>query len=366
MTQKQKGLIGLAVMIVLALVAIFASDSIYQMINNSGKASLSFNAGTYTGTAQGYGGDVIAVVTVSDKKIESVELKGDGETPTIGGAALEQLGASFVENQSSQVDLVSGATITSEAAVKAVEMALAQADGSASVVVAEETKEAGNEAETEAPVETEAETEGETETQGEPDYFYLEGTYTVDAEGYGGPVMAEVEIDAEGNIVSVILTGDKETPAIGGAALEKLEKAFVEKQSENVDAIAGATITSEAAIEAVQIALEEAKEYFDEGENLSELLLAAGTFTGSYKGYGGDVVAEIVISDEGVIETVTLTGDEETPEIGGEAMKTLEQAFIDKQSSEVDIVSGATKTCDAAIEAVEQAIINAEEAYEEQ
>lgn len=362
MTQKQKGLVGLAVMLVLAVIAIFGSDSIYRMIDNSGREALSFTPGTYTGTAEGYGGDVVAVVTVSDKKIESIELTGDGETPAIGGDALEKLTASFLDSQSAQVDIISGATITSNAAIQAVESALAQAGGSAPVASTEETTEITTTVETTEAVTEVVETEPEV-----INYRYLEGIYTAIAEGYAGDIIAEVEIDQDGKVVAVELTGDDETPEIGGAALEKIGAAFVEKQSANIDVISGATISCEAAMEAVQIALEDAKEYFDEGgEDLSEISLAAGTFTGSYRGYGGDVLAEIEISEDGVIESVTLSGAEETPEIGGEALMDLEQQFVDRQSTEIDVITGATKTCDAAIQAVEEAIMKAEEAYGEQ
>ena len=46
---------------------------------------------------------------------------------------------------------------------------------------------------------------------------------------------------------------------------------------------------------------------------------AAETLTGTAKGFGGDVTATLTVED-GAITACTLTGDDETPEIGGAAL----------------------------------------------
>ena len=80
---------------------------------------------------------------------------------------------------------------------------------------------------------------------------------TGEAEGYGGPVKAEVTVDGD-KIVGLTLTGDKETPEIGGKALEALQEAILKSQGlEGVDAIAGATWTSEGVFQAVRTAMGE-------------------------------------------------------------------------------------------------------------
>jgi len=83
-----------------------------------------------------------------------------------------------------------------------------------------------------------------------------EGTVvTGEAEGYGGPIKAEVTVN-DGKIVALKLTGDSETPEIGGKALETLKAEIVEKQGlEGVDAVAGATWTSEGVFDAVKAAM---------------------------------------------------------------------------------------------------------------
>ena len=83
---------------------------------------------------------------------------------------------------------------------------------------------------------------------------FIPGTYTGEATGYGGPIQAEVTVD-ETSILSVTVTGDKETQGVGSNAVEKLPAQIVEKQSTGVDAISGCTVSSKAVLEAVRQAL---------------------------------------------------------------------------------------------------------------
>lgn len=86
-----------------------------------------FKPGTYEGRAQGFGGEIIAKVTLSESAIDTVELTGDGETPTIGGSALVKIQEDVVKKQTTDVDGVSGATITSTASLEAINAALTEA-----------------------------------------------------------------------------------------------------------------------------------------------------------------------------------------------------------------------------------------------
>lgn len=93
----------------------------------TGAAEGIFKPGTYEGRAQGFGGEIIAKVTLSENAIESVELIGDSETATIGGPALEKIQNDIVKRQTTNIDGVSGATVTSKAALEAVNAALTEA-----------------------------------------------------------------------------------------------------------------------------------------------------------------------------------------------------------------------------------------------
>ena len=88
-----------------------------------------YTPGTYTGTAAGKNGDVKVEVTFSANAIDSVKVVEHTETAGISDGAIENMPAAIVENQSLAVDTVSGATITSDAILKAVADAVAQAGG---------------------------------------------------------------------------------------------------------------------------------------------------------------------------------------------------------------------------------------------
>ena len=80
--------------------------------------------GEYTGSANGMGGAVPVTVTVKDGRIESVTVGENNESPGIGTMAIEQIPAAIAAAQSSDVEAVAGATITSEAIKEAVANAL--------------------------------------------------------------------------------------------------------------------------------------------------------------------------------------------------------------------------------------------------
>ncbi len=87
-----------------------------------------YTAGTYTATAKGMS-DITVTVSVDANKITSVELDVSGETKDIGQAAADKLIKQVMDAQSSEIDGVSGATVTSDAVSKGVADCLAQAKG---------------------------------------------------------------------------------------------------------------------------------------------------------------------------------------------------------------------------------------------
>lgn len=82
--------------------------------------------GTYTGEAQGM--SLVKVsVTVTDGKISDVEVTEHDETPGFYEPAVEEIPDAIVNKNSTDVDAVSGATVTSNAIKEAVDKALEQA-----------------------------------------------------------------------------------------------------------------------------------------------------------------------------------------------------------------------------------------------
>ena len=91
-----------------------------------------YTDGTYTGTAAGRNGDVVVSVTVTNGKIASVDIVQHEETAGLSDAAIKDVPAAIVKKNSTKVDAVSGATVTSKAIMAAVDAALANAGGKAS------------------------------------------------------------------------------------------------------------------------------------------------------------------------------------------------------------------------------------------
>ena len=86
-----------------------------------------FKAGTYKAEADGIGGPVKVEVTVTDNEITKIIVTEHSETPGISDGAIEQIPELIVSNQSLGIDVVSGATMTSNAILAAVEKALTEA-----------------------------------------------------------------------------------------------------------------------------------------------------------------------------------------------------------------------------------------------
>ncbi|KPU45324.1 urocanate reductase precursor [Oxobacter pfennigii] len=91
-----------------------------------GSKSPAYKDGTYEG--EGDGKETIKVsVEVSGGKIAKIDVTEHEETEGIADAALEQIPAAIVEKNSTEVETVSGATMTSNGIIEAVNKALENA-----------------------------------------------------------------------------------------------------------------------------------------------------------------------------------------------------------------------------------------------
>ncbi len=182
----------------------------------SGAMADGYTAGTYSATAQGYGGDVTATVEASDSGIVSVSFTGENETPAIGGAALPQLAEAMTQAQSADVDGVTGATLTSTAAKTAAAEAIAAAQGG---------------------------------SVDDADVKMKPGTYTASAWGFSQvrQVPVTVTVD-ETNILSIEVDKEAaaETTHLLQTAIDLMIPRMVEHNSLAIDAITGATSSSNA------------------------------------------------------------------------------------------------------------------------
>lgn len=95
--------------------------------NNAGK---NLNNGTFIGTGRGQNGLIEVQIKVEQGKIVDAKIIKDNETPGIADKAKTQIIEGFLRDQStSMLDVVSGATITSNGILDALDMAVAKSQG---------------------------------------------------------------------------------------------------------------------------------------------------------------------------------------------------------------------------------------------
>ena len=194
--------------------ATITSSAVMGAVNAASSYVLESSApagGALTGTADGFGGPITVEVTMDGDDITAVTVTSNSETPSIAAAALEQIPAAIVEADSADVDIVAGATYTSNGIINAVKAALESAGASG-------------------------------------------GGLTGTADGFGGPITVEVAMDGD-TITAVTVVSNSETPSIAAAALEQIPEAIVAANSADVDIVAGATFTSNGIINAVKAAI---------------------------------------------------------------------------------------------------------------
>ena len=195
--------------------------------------------GTYTGSAQGFGGYITVSVTIAEGKITDISIvSAPGETPSYLASARSVISA-MLSAQSPNVDAVSGATYSSTGIINAVKSALSQA------AKGTEPSESPSPSPSPTPIPV---------PDDAPNYGYLDGTYTGTGEGYGGEITVSVTVSG-GQITAIeIVSAPDETPAYLNQALGVIEK-ILSQQVPGVDAVSGATFSSEGIMEAVEQAL---------------------------------------------------------------------------------------------------------------
>lgn len=307
--------------------------------------SVTLADGSYSGSANGFGGPVNVTFTVSGGVISELEITGDSETPSIGGAAIPELQAAILETGTIEgVDTIGGATLTSNGVFNAIRNGL---DGGAGAAPVESEPTATEPSET--PVASE-QTAIDMSTVGD-------GTYSGTAAGFGGDVT--VTFDVNGGVVSnFTVTAESETPELGGAASESIAQAVNESGDLNFDAVSGSTVTSTGIADAIAAALEGGNgvdtPVADETDGQA-IAVEDGSYSGSANGFGGEVSVSFDV-EGGLVSNMTITAESETPELGGNAATTIQDAINESGSLAFDAVSGATVTSDAIASAIDAAL----------
>ena len=210
--------------------------------NTTKKGAIDVKDGTYKGSANGYGGKVTVNVTVSKKTMTAIDIvSAPGETDSFfqraKGVIDEMLTA-----QSTDVDVVSGATYSSNGIIGAVKNALFGTESNNATAA-----NAGNAAGS-APSVSKVSESG----------TWKDGTYTGSGKGFGGTISVKVTVK-DGKISAIDVTSASGETASYFSKAKGIIPKMISGQTTNVDAASGATYSSNGIITAVRNALSKAE-----------------------------------------------------------------------------------------------------------
>ena len=176
-------------------------------------------------------------------------------------------------------------------------------------------------------------------------------TVTAEADGFGGKVSVTLTVE-DSKIVDAAITGDAETPTVGGAALEPLTEQLIEAGSAEIEGVSGATFTSTAVKEAAAAALAKVGGEADaEPADDAPMTFTAGEYTATTEGYNGPVTIKVTYSEDAIID-IAIDSSAETDHVGTLAYDIMIPEMLEAGGSGVDGVAGATFTTRALRNAV--------------
>ena len=213
-----------------------------------------------------------------------------------------------------------------------------------------------------------------TPTTEVPEGGYKDGTYQGSGTGFGGTITVQVTVSG-GKIIAVdILSAAGETGSYFASAQGVVSK-VLSSQSPNVDAVSGATYSSNGIIQAVQNALSQAgnsdsatpaatptptPKPAKKPKKDTSVSYKDGVYEGQAEGFDGTVTVKVTIKN-GKIKKISNTNTD-TPEFFNKAWKTIKSNVISRQStSGIDTVSGATFSSNGILGALSQALSKADQ-----
>ena len=325
--------------------------------------------GVYKGSATGFSGHVTVAVTIMDKKITSIDILSSTDDEAFFNRAKAVIDR-IIASQSFDVDVVSGATYSSNGIIGAVKNALTGEKDNG--VTGKSKQGSTSESESDSSLAEIAAVQDAS--------AYKDGTYYGTGKGFAGTMKVKVDISGC-KIASISIVSTKDGDSYVKIASSLLDT-IVEKQSTNVDTVSGATFSSRGIIAAVRSALSQAAvsdnttgnntdkqgaaEVSGNGqtdENSSGSASEQGTegtlpyvdgiYYGTAEGYKGDIRVAVVIQDK-TLKAILVTEKQDDEPFITNAMDVLKN-MMKKQSADVDTVSGATYSSKGLIGAVKAA-----------
>ena len=285
---------------------------------------------TFTAEANGFGGPVTVTLTVEDGVITKATVVGDNETPNVGSRAIAILPGELVRKGTPDVDAVAGCTMSSNAVIQAAKEAYAQATGK------------------NLPAEVKM----------------APGTYEEVVWGYSQPYPLPVKVTVSENTIEAIdvpkgfeeLDQHGETLVIFQTVIDYLIPRILDNQSFAVDAVTGATVSSNAVKQAVRLALAEAlaaggsdpdaiaafdviPEKTEEGETEEIDVDVVGVGLGN-SGIMAAVRLVETLKARGYDQTVSYLGIEKAAKIGGQSNMAHELFAINPEGMKKEFNDG--------------------------
>ena len=327
--------------------------------------------GTYHGEANGYRGKVKVAVTVKSHKITAIKVLSSSDDAAFFNRASAGVIKSILAKQSLKVDVVSGATYSSNGIIKAVKNALTGETDKSSVKAAANSGSKGS-----------AASAGKVKESG----TYKDGTFTGSASGYHGTVKVEVTIK-NGKITAIKVLESHDDAAYFNRAKGTLLPLMIKKQTTNVDAVSGATYSSNGIIKAVRNALSKAAvdgsvvgndsdsasdsssnhNNNNSNQHKNNIPNVSGTYKdgvyeGTGKGFRGNITVKVTIKYSKIVAISLVKNEKDDKQFFEKAWAEVPYSIIALQSAnenKVDAVSGATYSSHGIMAAVRNALTKA-------
>ena len=293
---------------------------------------------SYDVTAEGYGGPVRLLIYVEGEEIVDIDVLEHNETEGLGDKAIEAMIAKIIDNKSVDVDVESGATVSSNAVITAANKGLEEAGISTGEVAT-------------------ASDDGDGEST--PAEYEAQGILSV-APGYGGDIVLDVIMDGD-EIADILVLDQNETANLGDAAIDAMIAKIISAQSPDVDVESGATVSSEAVMKAVaeatgqnvaerEVPEDPAAKYDLETYEPEGIMVSGKGFQDRY-----DIYLDVILDGNEITE-IRVIEHGETKGFGDGALRIVPERIINQQSAEVDVQTGATWTSNSTMELVRKAV----------
>lgn len=329
------------------------------------KGNFDLADGFYKGSGTGFAGTVSVSVEIKDKSIIAINILSTQDDESFFNRAKGVIDK-IIAGQTLDVDVVSGATYSSNGIISAVKNALTgEQDTSTPATTASSSNQSSP----------------SIETVDDSNQTWRDGIYYGSGTGFNGEVQVEVVI-ADGKISNISVVSHNDDSSFMSQA-QGLIPNIISSQSTNVDAVSGATYSSRGIIDAVRAALKQAvvngssndaDDSNDDNNNNDnnnsnnnstivegKVPYEEGIYYGTGEGYAGDIQLAVVIQDK-TIKAILVTECEDDAAFFNRAKSIINEVLKNQSTdlSGIDTVSGATYSSNGIVEALREAFKAAE------